>query len=169
MNQPNTAGYGLLSAPNGINSAKIAVPGSKSFSNRCLLLAALSKGETTVEGILISKDTRIMSAALREMGVTVGELRASSVSVGGTGVLSSPAAALHVGNAGTAARFLTAACCLVGGEVVIDGDDDMRKRPISPLLDALNAIGFSCQSTTGCLPASVSGDVEKIQRDSLFV
>ena len=99
-----------------------------------------------------------MARALREMGVTVDEPDATSFTVTSTGRLSAPAAPLFLGNAGTATRFLTAAVATIDGTVVVDGDDDMRLRPIKPLVDALNSIGILAESPTGCPPVTVRGN-----------
>src|SRR6185312_13238555 len=96
-------------------------PGSKSITNRALLLAALARGTSRLTGALKSKDTKLMAEALRQMGVTVDEPDATSFVVTSTGRLMAPAAPLMLGNAGTATRFLTAAVALVEGTVVVDG------------------------------------------------
>jgi 3-phosphoshikimate 1-carboxyvinyltransferase len=106
---------------------------------------------------LKSDDTRYMAEALRAMGVTVEEPDAERFTVRGDGRLRPPAQPLFLGNAGTATRFLTAAAALADGEVVVDGDAHMRKRPISPLLDALAALGVQATAPTGCPPVTVNG------------
>ena len=138
----------------------VIVSGSKSLSNRALLLAALSSGTTELTGCLVSDDTIYMAQSLRKMGVEVGELNATKITINSSGKLSAPKddEALFVGNAGTAARFLTAAVALADGKVVVDGDEDMQKRPIMPLVDALNRLGIKATSPTGCPPVTVEGD-----------
>src|SRR5687767_4487736 len=91
---------------------RVTLPGSKSITNRALLLAALAKGTSRITGALKSKDTVLMAAALREMGVSVEEPDATTFIVTSAG-LRAPAAPLFLGNAGTAVRFLTAAVTLV--------------------------------------------------------
>jgi len=137
---------------------RVAPPGSKSITNRALLLAALAKGTSRLSGALKSDDTRHMSEALRQMGVTIDEPDATTFVVTGSGALQPPAGPLFLGNAGTAVRFLTAAVATVQGEVVLDGDAYMQKRPIGPLLDALRAAGVSASSPTGCPPVTVRGN-----------
>jgi 3-phosphoshikimate 1-carboxyvinyltransferase len=132
-------------------------PGSKSITNRALLLAALANGTSHLTGALKSKDTVLMAAALREMGVTVEEPDATSFVVTSTGKLQAPKGPLFLGNAGTAVRFLTAAVATVAGEVIVDGDDEMRVRPIGPLVAALQALGVDASSPTGCPPVTVRG------------
>lgn len=136
---------------------RVVPPGSKSITNRALLLAALADGTSRITGALKSKDTALMAAALRQMGVVVEEPDATTFVVTGKGLLTAPAEPLVLGNAGTAVRFLTAAVALVDGVVVVDGDDHMRKRPIGPLVDALKALGIDAESPTGCPPVTVRG------------
>lgn len=132
-------------------------PGSKSITNRALLLAGLARGTSRLTGALKSDDTRYMADALRAMGVAVTEPDATTFVVEGTGSLAVPAAPLFLGNAGTATRFLTAAAALVDGTVVVDGDEHMRKRPIGPLVDAMRALGIDATAATGCPPVTVHG------------
>jgi 3-phosphoshikimate 1-carboxyvinyltransferase len=137
---------------------RVTPPGSKSITNRALLLAALAKGTSRLTGALKSKDTKLMAAALRQMGVTVDEPDDTSFTVTSTGRLLAPAAPLMLGNAGTATRFLTAAVALVDGTVIVDGDEAMRKRPIGPLVDALRMLCIDASSPTGCPPVTVNGN-----------
>ncbi|KKB10762.1 3-phosphoshikimate 1-carboxyvinyltransferase [Devosia geojensis] len=136
---------------------RVSPPGSKSITNRALLLAALAEGTSHLTGALKSKDTTLMAAALRHMGVTVEEPDATSFVVTSTGKLLPPAEPIFLGNAGTATRFLTAAVASVDGTVVVDGDEEMRKRPIAPLVEALRAAGVDATSATGCPPIVVNG------------
>jgi 3-phosphoshikimate 1-carboxyvinyltransferase len=132
-------------------------PGSKSITNRALLLAGLAKGMSRLSGALKSDDTLYMAEALRRMGVPVTEPDATSFVVEGSGRLAAPSAPLFLGNAGTATRFLTAAAALVDGTVVVDGDEHMRKRPIAPLVDAMRTLGIDVSAPTGCPPVTVRG------------
>jgi len=136
---------------------RVVPPGSKSITNRALLLAALAKGTSRLSGALKSLDTELMARALRQMGVAVDEPDATSFVVSGTGRLLAPAEPLVLGNAGTATRFLTAAAATVEGRVVVDGDEHMRKRPIAPLVAALRALGVAASSETGCPPVVIDG------------
>ncbi len=124
---------------------KVSPPGSKSITNRVLLLAALSQGTSRLTGALKSDDTRYMAEALRAMGVVVEEPDATTFVVTGTGKLWPPQAPLFLGNAGTATRFLTAAVASIDGTVVVDGDEHMRKRPIGPLVKALKSLGIDAR------------------------
>jgi len=136
---------------------RVTPPGSKSITNRALLLAALARGTSRLTGALKSKDTALMAAALRQMGVVVDEPDATSFIVTGHGYLAAPSEPLFLGNAGTATRFLTAAAALVDGVVVVDGDEAMRKRPIGPLVDALKSLGIGASAPTGCPPVTIAG------------
>ncbi|VVT21437.1 3-phosphoshikimate 1-carboxyvinyltransferase [Hoeflea sp. EC-HK425] len=138
-------------------SGVVAPPGSKSITNRALLLAGLARGTSRLTGALKSDDTRYMADALRAMGVDIEEPDATSFVVTGTGTLEPPAGPLFLGNAGTATRFLTAAVALGNGRFVVDGDEHMRKRPITPLVDALRALGVDVSAPTGCPPVTVKG------------
>ncbi len=136
---------------------RVSPPGSKSITNRALLLAGLAEGTSRLTGALKSDDTRYMADALRAMGVTISEPDDTTFVVTGTGKLLPPEKPLFLGNAGTATRFLTAAAALVDGTVVVDGDQHMRKRPIAPLVAALSALGVTVEAETGCPPVTVSG------------
>ncbi|MFM9974953.1 MAG: 3-phosphoshikimate 1-carboxyvinyltransferase [Beijerinckiaceae bacterium] len=136
---------------------RVVLPGSKSITNRALLLAALAKGRSVLTGALKSDDTARMAEALGAMGVSVLEPDATTFVVASSGVLQKPDAPLFLGNAGTATRFLTAAVALVDGDVVVDGDANMRKRPIRPLVEALAQLGVKAETPTGCPPVRVHG------------
>lgn len=119
---------------------RVALPGSKSITNRALILAALSDRTVTLRGALFSRDTRIMIAALRALGFAVDddETALTITITGRGGLIPHREARIDVGNAGTAARFLTAFVCLrPDGVYHFDGDAAMRRRPIGALLDAL--------------------------------
>ena len=119
----------------------VALPGSKSISNRVLLLAALSGGTTTVHDLLDSDDTRVMLDALRTLGCGVRH-QGACVEITGLGdrAPASPAR-LFLGNAGTAMRPLAAALAVAGGEFELRGVDRMHERPIGDLVDALRQLG----------------------------
>ena len=117
----------------------------------------MANGTSRLTGALKSKDTVLMAAALRQMGVIVEEPDATSFVVTSTGRLQQPDGPLFLGNAGTATRFLAAAVATVDGEVVVDGDEEMRLRPIGPLVTALQSLGIDASSPTGCPPVTVRG------------
>ncbi|MBU2485320.1 MAG: 3-phosphoshikimate 1-carboxyvinyltransferase [Alphaproteobacteria bacterium] len=138
-------------------SGAVAPPGSKSITNRALLLAGLADGTSRLTGALKSDDTHYMAEALRAMGVDIGEPDATTFVVSGTGQLRPPAGPLFLGNAGTATRFLTATVALGNGRFVVDGDEHMRKRPITPLVDALKSLGVDILAPSGCPPVTIDG------------
>lgn len=121
----------------------VKLPGSKSISNRVLLLAALAEGETVVRDLLDSDDTRVMLAALDTLGVRCEPLgTANAYRVTGTGGrFPAKSADLFMGNAGTAIRPLTAALALQGGEYTLHGVPRMHERPIGDLVDGLRQVG----------------------------
>ncbi len=124
--------------------ADVILPGSKSISNRALLLAALGKGTVTLSNMLFSRDTEIMMQALQQLGFSLQIDPANlTVSIGGMGgKIPVKQARIHVGNAGTAARFLTAFLALqTDGSYYMDGDEAMYKRPMAGLLNALEQQG----------------------------
>jgi 3-phosphoshikimate 1-carboxyvinyltransferase len=121
----------------------VQLPGSKSISNRILLLSALAAGATRVNHLLDSDDTQVMLAALTELGVSVtrlGDSRDYQV-VGVAGKFPQQAADLFLGNAGTAFRSLTAALALSQGDYTLSGVARMHERPIGDLVDALRQLG----------------------------
>jgi len=119
----------------------VRLPGSKSISNRVLLLAALATGETEIRGLLDAEDTRVMREALGRLGVPITE-RAHALRVhGAAGAFRQKKADLFLGNAGTALRPLTAVLALCAGEYLVSGVARMHERPIGDLVEALRAIG----------------------------
>lgn len=130
-------------------SGSVKLPGSKSITNRALALAAICDKDITLEGALFSEDTRIMVKSLQLLGFSVEENEnARTIRVEGqSGEIPETKADLFVGNAGTAARFLSALLCLCpGGQYHLDGSPAMRKRPMHGLLNALEAHG-ACKVT----------------------
>ncbi len=119
----------------------LTLPGSKSISNRVLLLSALSHGTTTLHDLLESDDTRVMLDALRQLGCGVRQIGTTVEIDGLGGQLKHRAAELYMGNAGTAIRPLTAALAIMGGDFVLRGVARMHERPIGDLVDALRQLG----------------------------
>lgn len=142
----------------------VTLPGSKSLSNRCLLLAALSEGTTRVDNLLDSDDIRYMLEALDKLGVPVERVDETSVIVTGQGgpinAPSDEVLELFLGNAGTAMRPLAAALCMGKGEFVLDGVPRMRERPIADLIDGLQQLGadVTCVEETGCPPVTIKAN-----------
>jgi len=123
-------------------SGTVTLPGSKSISNRVLLLSALCQGTTVVHDLLDSDDTRVMLAALRQLGCGV-QVQGTTVTITGLGGRAWPAEATEffMGNAGTAMRPLTAALAVQGGDFTLKGVPRMHERPIGDLVDALRELG----------------------------
>jgi len=120
----------------------IRLPGSKSISNRCLLLAALAEGTTEIRDLLDSDDTRVMLAALRKLGIDVAASGPDAYRIAGCGgAFPVKQAELFMGNAGTAIRPLTAALACSAGQYRLAGVPRMHERPIGDLVDALRGIG----------------------------
>ncbi len=130
-------------------NATVIVPGSKSYTNRALLVAALAAGRSQLTGALFSDDTHYMCEALRRLGVGVEADEPGCIFevIGNGGKIPVNHAELYIGNAGTAARSLVSYVSLGNGEFIIDGDPPMRRsRPISDLLDALKHLGVDVRS-----------------------
>ncbi len=120
---------------------RVLLPGSKSISNRVLLLSALCRGRTTLHDLLDSDDTRVMLAALRQLGCGVLQDSSTVVIDGLDGQLPATALKFFMGNAGTAMRPLTAALAVLGGDFELSGVPRMHERPIGDLVDALRPLG----------------------------
>lgn len=133
----------LILAPASAARGNVRLPGSKSISNRILLLAALADGTTQVKDLLASDDTHVMLMALQKLGVRWQQQGASQDYdvTGAGGRFPTHAADLFMGNAGTAIRPLTAALAVAGGDYTVHGVARMHERPIGDLVDALNAVG----------------------------
>jgi 3-phosphoshikimate 1-carboxyvinyltransferase len=139
-------------------SGTVKLPGSKSISNRILLLAALADGETRIHDVLDSDDTRYMLDALRKLDINCTEAGAHEIRVrGASGAFPQKRAELFLGNAGTAFRPLTAALALSGGEYRLSGVARMHERPIGDLVDALNSLGadITYDGTPGYPPLAI--------------
>lgn len=138
---------------------RVELPGSKSITNRALVIAALADGVSTLRGVLDSDDTRYMVAALEQLGFDVqADWEGRTVRVTGLGGgIPAGNAELFLGNSGTSMRFLTGLCAAGKGEFRLDGSEAMRKRPIGPLLDALQQLGIDADSANGdgCPPLRV--------------
>ena len=148
----------LTVAPIAHAQGVVRLPGSKSISNRVLLLAALSAGTTRLTRLLDADDTRVMIDALRALGVVI-ERDGDTARVSGCGGrFPARSADLFLGNAGTATRSLTAALAFAGGRYRIDGVARMRERPIGDLVDALNALGarIEYEANAGFPPLNIA-------------
>ena len=137
----------LRLAPISRVSGMVRLPGSKSISNRVLLLAALAKGATRVHGLLDAEDTRMMLGALQKLDIIMDVRDFASMVVNGTGGIICKKMDLFLGNAGTAFRPLTAALALSGGEYRLMGKPRMHERPIRDLVEPLRGIGAKIDYT----------------------
>src|SRR5512145_2109662 len=148
--------------------ATIRVPGSKSLTNRALLIAALAKGTTRLTNALFSDDSRYFAKALQTLGfdVRLDEAEHTMTVTGLGGNIPAKRAELFIGNAGTAARFLSAFLTLGNGEYILDGEPRMRERPIGDLVDSLTQLGaniqpfqpsaFRLQTSSICPPVKIT-------------
>lgn len=139
----------------------VEVPGSKSITNRALLMAALSYGECRLNGVLFSDDSRHFLTSLISLGyvIQVNEVEKYVVIHGHGGKIPKKEASINVGSAGTAARFLTAMLGLSDGEYIIEASEQMKRRPMRPLFEALTSMGavISFLEKEGHLPVKIRG------------
>lgn len=140
MNHPDAI---TLSPPPGRIDCTVHLPGSKSLTNRALLVSALARGTSQLSGVLFSDDTRRMLEALETLGVRlhVDDISCRVRVDSSGGFFPDGQVKLHCGNAGTVMRFLLAACSAGQGEYELDGDPRMRERPIGQLVNALRDLG----------------------------
>lgn len=135
-----------------------AIPGSKSITNRALVLAALAEGTSTLRGVLHSDDTLHCRNALSALGIDISDEDDTTLRVeGGLSKLHEPKHELFIGNSGTTVRFLAALSAIVPGSVTLVGDEHMAKRPISDLADGLGQLGVHVVCPTGCPPLTITG------------
>lgn len=139
-------------------TAEVNVPGSKSYTHRLLIAAALAEGRSTIENMLESEDTLLTLTALERMGVVTAVEGGRRV-VNGTGGRLTAGDTIHLGNSGTSVRLLTAVAALTDGTTVLTGTPRMQERPVADLLDGLRQLGVSAISLAGngCPPIQVDG------------
>lgn len=147
---------------------KVAVPGSKSITNRALLLAAMANGTSTLNGCLTSDDARHFLQCLKTLGFPVSEVSdeglGNNITITGFGgQIPAKNAEIYVGSAGTAARFLVAMLAFSDWEYVVKSSEQMKKRPMQPLIDALRDAGatVNCMEEEGHFPLHIVGAKEK--------
>ena len=138
-------------------NATVRVPGSKSLTNRALMISALTKGITRLTNALFSDDSYYFVRALQTLGfnIQLDEANHEMNITGLGGKIPAKKAELFIGNAGTAARFLSAFLTLGNGEYVLDGEPRMRERPIGDLIHALHQLGVEMESTNNCPPVEI--------------
>lgn len=139
----------------------VEVPGSKSMTNRALLMAALADGKTLLKGVLFSDDSRNFLGSLKSLGfeVDINEKEKTVAVTGLNGKLPVKEGEIYVGSAGTAARFLTAMLGMAEGKFIIQASEQMKKRPMKPLFDVLMSMGakISYLENEGFLPIQIEG------------
>lgn len=168
----NGNGY-EVKCPKNINRnmvARVSVPGSKSITNRALLLAAMANGTSLLKGCLTSDDAVHFLECLKTLGFPVqevsGEGTGSDITITGFGgEIPNKKAGIYVGSAGTAARFLAAMLAFSDGEYRIDSSEQMKKRPMQPLIDSLRAAGakVECPEEEGHFPLHIVGAQKRAQ------
>ncbi|MDR1140762.1 MAG: 3-phosphoshikimate 1-carboxyvinyltransferase [Planctomycetaceae bacterium] len=153
--------YRSIISTDGALDAVIVLPGSKSMTNRALILAALSEGTTLLEGVLDSEDTQVLVEALRQLGLEIQHhpTRQQMRVVGTRGIFPNQNVELYVGNSGTTARFLTALLAFSRGKYRIYGKPRMHERPIRDLVNALQSLDAKIcyEEKNGFPPLSFSG------------
>jgi len=154
---------------NQINDFTVSVPGSKSITNRALLIAALTDGETLLKGALFSDDSRYFIKALSELGFNVlaDEDKKTIKIKGFGGDIPKDDATIYVGSAGTAARFLTAMLGLSGKRYTINASEQMKKRPMEPLFKALESLSVKIEylEEKYHLPVKILGRTDMNSKD----
>ena len=131
--------------PIGSLDTDIAVPGSKSYTQRALVAASLAHGTSVLRNVLRSEDTERFIEAMRTLGVNIQVDGGNIVVEGRGGVLSAPKEPINLGNNGTAMRFLASVACLARGDVILTGDARLCERPIRPVMTYLGTLGVSYQ------------------------
>ncbi|MGP0069846.1 MAG: 3-phosphoshikimate 1-carboxyvinyltransferase [Isosphaeraceae bacterium] len=159
MTSDHTEQMAILPRTGPLPRAVVRVPGSKSLTNRALIIAAMADGPSVLTGALDCDDTRVMVEALRRLGIAVDhEPAAAEIRVQGCGgTIPAREASLEMANSGTSLRFLTAMLATAQGTFHLDGTPRMRQRPVDDLLKALNGLGTDARSDlgTGCPPVTI--------------
>lgn len=149
----------------------VEVPGSKSMTNRALLMAALADGTTTLRGVLFSDDSRNFLGSLQSLGfaVDIDEHEKVVTVAGFNGRIPVNEGEIYVGSAGTAARFLTAMLAMAEGTFVVNASQQMKKRPMKPLFDVLGRMGAEiiCLEEDGFLPVRIKGIGGRLPADEM--
>jgi len=140
-------------------NATVRIPGSKSYTQRAMVIAALAEGESRLTEVLLAEDTALLARALEAMGAQIRSEGNEMIVRGTGGKVARPGREIHLGNNGTAMRLLTAVASLAKGPVVLTGDPRLRERPLKPLLDALAVLGVqsSTEGERGYPPVTIRG------------
>lgn len=126
--------------------ATVKVPGSKSYTQRALIIASLAEGRSILSNVLVSEDTRYLVEALRSLDINIATSDADITIQGTGGKIRNPGGVIFLGNNGTALRFLTTVVSLGKGEIILDGSSRLRERPVKPLLNVLKTLGVTSHS-----------------------
>lgn len=138
--------------------ARVKLPGSKSYTQRAMVIAALAKGESTLRNVLVAEDTMYLKEALQALGARIEE-RDDELTVGGTeGSITCPERAIFLGNNGTALRFLTTLVALGEGTFILTGEPRLCERPVQPLVEALTTLGVKARTVAGCPPVAIEAN-----------
>lgn len=145
--------------PGPIKDRSVSVPGSKSYTHRTLIAAALADGSCELDNCLDSEDTRFTRQALSQMGVKLADQNGKTLVYGRGGELARPEEPIYLGNSGTSMRLLAGLAALGKGTYTLTGNERMCRRPLADLLAALNQLGCEARSTgnTGCPPVLING------------
>ena len=140
--------------------AEVVIPGSKSYTQRALIIASLAHGKSFLRNYLISEDIQYLTEGLRFLGAEILKTGEDIIVTGTGGNITNPGMEIYLGNNGTATRFLTSLVSLGKGEFVISGDSRLCERPIKPLLDALSGLGVDARSKNknGCPPVIINAN-----------
>jgi 3-phosphoshikimate 1-carboxyvinyltransferase len=141
-------------------NAEVLIPGSKSYTQRALIIASLAHGKSFLRNYLISEDTGYLTEGLRSLGSEILTTDEDIIVTGTGGNITNPGKEIYLGNNGTAMRFLTSIVSLGKGEFALGGDSRLCERPIKPLLDALRALGVDAHSKNknGCPPVIINAN-----------
>ena len=139
--------------------ATVRIPGSKSYTQRAMVIAALAEGESLLREVLLSEDTGVLAEALRNLGADIRTAGTEMIIRGNAGRLARPEGDIHLGNNGTAMRFLAGVASLGMGPFVLTGDPRLRERPMQPLLSALATLGIDIRTAgdRGYPPVTIRG------------
>lgn len=137
-------------------SGTISCPPNKSYSHRAIFLATLASGKSTLENVLLSRDTLATVSACKAFGAKI-KINGSTVTVESTGEIIPETSQIDASNSGTTIRISTAIASLTDKKITLTGDSSLQKRPMQPLLDALTQLGVKCTSTDGKPPVTVEG------------
>jgi len=140
-------------------NGKIVCPSNKSYTHRAIFLATLADGKSIIKNILKSGDTYSTINACKNFGAEIKNV-GNDITVNSTGELKLHSNTIDAANSGTTIRIATAISALANDKIVLTGDSSLKKRPMQPLLDALESLGAKCSSSNGNPPISVSGEIK---------